>query len=120
MNVCLHASKRRGPLSSPFRKARTAILSSKTDTMYADSTNLLTNCLVGFWGACLMDRRLSQLIFGLLIVSKRAKNLWVRVVKSKMDPFGRETYMSQTAPSRHVRKSRHKTASGYPNSLRRS
>jgi hypothetical protein len=67
-----------------------------------------------------MDRRLSQLIFGFLIVSKQAKNLWVRVVKSEMDPFGRETYQSQAAPSKHVRKSRHKTAYGYLNSLRRS
>jgi hypothetical protein len=67
-----------------------------------------------------MDMRLSQVISGFLMVSNRAKNLWVRVAKSKMDPFGRETYQSQVTPSRHVGNNRHNTAFGYPNSLRRS
>jgi hypothetical protein len=54
------------------------------------------------------------------MVSNQAKNLWVRVAMSEIDPFGSETYQFQVAPSKHVRNSRHNTTSGYPNSLRRS
>jgi hypothetical protein len=37
-----------------------------------------------------------------------------------MDPLEREIYQSQTAPSKHVGKSQHRTVSGYPNNLKLS
>jgi hypothetical protein len=41
-------------------------------------------------------------IFGFLIVSKQAKKICVRVAKSEIESFRRETYQSQATPFEKV------------------